>query len=335
MFTRRAFVSAAAGCAGLLGCRYSVADSAGRGGDFQKGVNFTAERPDKYESAGARSRLAALAEYGVNSVALVPYGWCRLGSPDLRFDGQRSWERDTAIETLAQVARSNGMKVFLKPQIWVPRGFPGELEFERPEERAVWFSRYEAFLRHYATLAARIGADLFSVGVEFSRLARYEDQWRRLIALARGWYSGPLVYAANWGREFESIGFWDALDLIGLNNYYPLPDDLAVDGVVSTVAAVQRRFNRPVIFPEAGFPSIKDPHREPWAEPERAISLEDQARCYEAVFAGFYNQPWFHGVYWWKVGSNGRGGAGDASHTPWRKPAMEVVRNWYTRGQPG
>jgi hypothetical protein len=36
-------------------------------------------------------------------------------------------------------------------------------------------------------------------------------------------------------------------------------------------------------------------------------------------------------MYWWKVGSNGFGGPKDRSHTPWRKPAMEVVRKWYQR----
>src|SRR6185295_13043001 len=74
---------------------------------------------------------------------------------------------------------------------------------------------------------------------------------------------------------------------------------------------------------EAGFPSLKDPHREPWSEAPRALSVDDQARCYEAVLRAFYKKPWFQGVYWWKVGTNGMGGPQDGSHTPWRKPAMD------------
>ena len=30
-------------------------------------------------------------------------------------------------------------------------------------------------------------------------------------------------------------------------------------------------------------------------------------------------------MYWWKVGSNRFGGSQDGSHTPWRKPAMEML----------
>ena len=152
------------------------------------------------------------------------------------------------------------------------------------------------------------------------------------FARARKLYKGPLVYAATQGPEFEGIKFWDALDYIGLNNYYPLPDDLSTAAVVQKVETVQRKFQKPVIFPEAGFASLKAPHRAPWDETPRELSPSDQARCYEAVLRAFYTKPWFHGVYWWKVGTNGYGGMHDGSHTPWGKPAMDVVARWYKDG---
>ena len=62
------------------------------------------------------------------------------------------------------------------------------------------------------------------------------------------------------------------------------------------------------------------------------ISLDEQKRCYEAVLQAFYKKPWFQGIYWWKIGSNGFGGPADGSHTPWRKPAMDVVKRWYLNG---
>ena len=63
------------------------------------------------------------------------------------------------------------------------------------------------------------------------------------------------------GPEFETLRFWDALDYIGLNNYYPLPEDLATDAIVARVESVQRKFRKPVIFPEAGFASLESPNR--------------------------------------------------------------------------
>jgi hypothetical protein len=295
---------------------------------FQKGVNFTAERRP-YATPHALELLARVKQFGVDSIALVPYGFTRPGQPDVHFRSEHSWEKDEDLVQLAAEAHRLGLKVMLKPQIWTGRGFPGDLDFPDPEDRAKWFARYALFLDHYARLATKIGADILCVGVEFAKLTRHEADWRALIRKARSLYKGPLVYAAIQGPEFETLKFWDALDYIGLNNYYPLPDDLSIAEVVKKVEAVQKKFGKPVIFPEAGYPSLEAPHRQPWDETARKISLNDQARCYEALLRGFYNKPWFYGVYWWKVGNNGFGGPQDGSHTPWDKPAMDVIGRWY------
>ncbi len=295
---------------------------------FQRGVNFTAERPDHYSSENAQKLLASLPSYGVNSVAFVPYGFSRSGEPSVRIQGNRGMEGDSSIEVLAGVAHKNKMKVLLKPQIWSGRGGPSELDYASAEDVKKWFASYRLFIEHYAKLAQRIHADLFCVGVEFVKLNKHEAEWRAVIAQARRSYSGPLVYAANFGPEFENTKFWDALDYIGLDNYYPMP----VEESVRKVEAVQRKFKKPVIFPEAGFASLTDSGKTPWDDTRRGISLEEQKRCYEAVLGAFYRKSWFQGVYWWKVGSNGFGGPADGSHTPWGKPAMDVVKRWYLNG---
>jgi hypothetical protein len=299
---------------------------------FHKGVNFTAEWPDVYRSERAGQLLAELPNYGINAVAIVPYGFARRSEAVVRFGGSRSWENDDSIERIARLAHNRGLKVLLKPQLWVRGSYPGEIRFDSGEERNEWFAQYRLFAEHYARLAQKVHADLFAVGVEFSRMTRYEAEWRSLIGRVREIYHGPLIYAANWGEEFETLRFWDALDYLGLNQYYPLPDDLSMERIVSRIEAVQRRFRRPVIFTEAGFASLEDPQREPWDETPRELSPQAQARCYEAVFQAFYPKPWFRGVYWWKVGTNGYGGPEDGSHTPWGKPAMEVIARWFLSG---
>ena len=299
---------------------------------FQRGVNFTAEFPDGYASEDGRQILASLPKFGINSIALVPYGFLRQGQATVRYRPSGTMESDEAMIALADIAHAKGMKVFLKPQIWVSRGAPTDLDFPNPADRKTFFTTYRPYLEHYAGLAARLKADLFSVGVEFSRLAKHEAEWRSLIARAREIYNGPITYSSNWGVEFESIRFWDAVDYIGLNNYYPLPDDLNTAGVVSKVEAVHKRFNKPIIFHEAGYSSLVAPHRQPWDESPRQLSMSDQVRCYEALFQAFYKKPWFQGVYWWKVGTSGFGGPQDGSHTPWNKPAMQTMAKWYLKG---
>ncbi len=299
---------------------------------FRRGVNFTAERPDVYGSPGARQVLEQLPAFGIDSIALVPYGFTPRQTPTVRLPGARSWEADDGVRNLAAHARKLGMRVLLKPHIWTSSGFPGDLAFEQDADLRQWFSAYARFVEHYAKLAQEIGAELFSVGNEFVKLSRgpdQEKQWRALIALARSHYRGPLTYSAVQGEEFEGIRFWDALDYIGLNNYYPLPDNLDCSAIVARVAKVHHRYRKPVLFTECGYSSLKNPHRAPWDESPRELSLEDQARCCEALLQAFYRQPWIAGMYWWKVGTNGFGGAQDGSHTPWRKPAMKVIARYY------
>jgi len=203
----------------------------------------------------------------------------------------------------------------LKPQMWSSQGFSGTIDCKTPKECADWFTIYGNRVDHYSGVAARIHADIFCIGTEFVKMSRFEQEWRDLISRARRQYPGPIVYAVTQGPEFEEIRFWDALDYIGLDNYYPLPDDLATDAIVAKIEAIQRRYQRPVLFTEAGFSSYAAPHRMPWDETPRAIVLDDQARAYEAVFRTFYHRPW-------KVTPHLSGGARDGSLTRWGKPAM-------------
>jgi len=54
-----------------------------------------------------------------------------------------------------------------------------------------------------------------------ARRETYDGHWRALIGDIRDVYSGPLSYAANFD-QFQEVGFWDALDVVGVNAYFPL-----------------------------------------------------------------------------------------------------------------
>ncbi|HBY59067.1 MAG TPA: hypothetical protein DEH78_04555 [Solibacterales bacterium] len=294
---------------------------------FHRGVNFTANGYG-YESERARALLRRLPEYGIRSIAVVPYGG--MDRRTLRMAPARagSWESDAGVEIITATARGLGMRVMLKPHVWKPQGDQPLTE----KQREVWFREYGVFVEHYARLAKQIHADTFCIGVEFGRLTEDEAQWRALIARVRAIYPGPLVYAANFGKEFESIRFWDALDYIGLDNYYPLPDDYSTAAIVEKVEGVAKQYGKPVLLTEAGYSSAVGSHRTPWADhPPSPLSLEEQVRCYEAIFAGFWGEPWFAGVYWWKIETDGAGGPGDNSMAPWGKPVMDTIRRWYAK----
>jgi hypothetical protein len=157
-----------------------------------------------------------------------------------------------------------------------------------------------------------------------------------------------MVYAANWGQEFENLAFWDALEAIGIDCYYPLsekenPTDAelmaSAEQVVKKIHAISKKFNKPVLLTEIGFCSMpqtwKSPHQNSRGAP---VDLEAQRRCYEAITHGLKNSmtkdgEWLAGVYWWKWPTTLEdGGPQDTQFTPNGKPAAEVVARWYKQG---
>jgi hypothetical protein len=153
-------------------------------------------------------------------------------------------------------------------------------------------------------------------------------------------YGGRITYAANWGEEFELVSFWNSLDFIGVNFYYPLSEqrhpsdgDLreGVDRALARVDAVAQRFGRTVIITEVGFTSTPAPWIKPYERDRRAPPNEEsQARCYQAFCDGLSHRDAYVGVYWWKWPSFPEyGGSRHTGFTPNGKIAEEVVKRWF------
>lgn len=293
---------------------------------FHKGVSYTAEGV-AYDSPRARDMLGNLPAFGVDAIALVPYGFSPRGEAGIRIPARdQSWENEDGMELLTAAAHRLSMRVMLKPHVW---RLQGRTDIA-PDEARRWLAEYKPFILHYARFAARVHADTLCIGTELRGLTPHEAEWRDIIAAVREVYKGPIVYAANHGEEFETIRFWDALDYIGIDNYYPLDDSYSAAALVGKIETVYGRFHKPILFTEAGYASHRNSHREPWEDQtDKPLDLAEQARSYEALLTAVHKKPWFWGVYWWKVGTNGYGGPDNNSMTPWRKPAMDIVKRFY------
>ena len=294
----------------------------------------------------------ALLRSNVEWISVTPFGWQeRLDGTEIRFGGEHGYwsERDSGIVELAAMAKGRGMRLAIRPHLWITGGGHGggmnlaDLDPGTAEGWRAWFASYRAFALHYAALAERTGADLYCVGAELRRAtAGHEAEWRSLIADVRAVYRGPVTYAANWYEEAEAIAFWDALDYIGVQAYYPLaetalPDrDALARGWAKPVSVLERlhaRWKCPVIFTEVGWKSTEDGAVRPWEWPESRsqllarISTRAQADAYEAFFREVWPKPWFAGAYFWKwYGRHGRaGGPDDTDFTPQNKPAEAVM----------
>lgn len=320
---------------------------------FQKGIALAHEGYAVVDGYGSQASVASLMRIkmlGVAWVALSPYGFMREPDRDeisfLRLETQPAGgENDQALLATIDAAHRLGLRVMLKPQIWLSGDhWTGEISMRNETSWKAFFLQYREFVTHYALLAEAGGADILAVGVELQAATRREADWRDLIARARSLYGGPLTYAANWGEEFERIGFWDALDYAGLDCYYPLDADAGADDrrlaegarlAAERAAQVARRSGRSILLTEVGFPALSaawtSPHDDRGA---RAEDAEAQARGYRAILAAFWDQPWLAGLYWWKWPSTPEKTGKEPLFSPRGRPAEAVLAAWYSRSRP-
>lgn len=304
---------------------------------FLRGISFSHEvRRAGYGSDTAAAQLARIRALGANAVSVVPYGFTRApDEPTVRYLGTDESD-DRVLRTLAQ-ARRQGLRTILKPQLWARRTFTGHIVFERPADFARWWAGYRRWMLHQARVAALGRADALVVGTELGGVTRHQEAWRRLIRDVRRVYPGPLTYAANWAGDFEVMPFWSDLDFLGLNMYYPLAgpgeqpkaDSPRVRELKAKLAAMARRYRKPILFTEVGYAASAAAAVEPWKEEHGPTDPAMQARCYEVVFEAFAREPWLAGLFWWKWPSHGQGGPDDPSFSPLGKPALGVLERWY------
>lgn len=297
-----------------------------------------------------RDDLNPVRDMGAEWISQTPFGW-QAAADDPRFHmatrnllgfGPLWGETDDGIAATTRHARSLGMRVMLKPHLWLRGGeWCGTIRMRTDADWQEWFRTYTGFAVHYASLAEREHMEMFAVGTELKGTSGRESDWRRVIAEVRKVYRGRLTYSANWDGEVDSVRFWDALDLIGVQAYYPLSDkpsptlaelEAGWAPVVEELSALSRKWDRPIVFTEVGYKSSELAAARPWEwEPQGPLDPQLQARCYEALFQSTWSQPWFRGLFLWKWHRDNRraGGPDGRGFTPQRKPAEAVARRWF------
>ncbi|MDX1477217.1 MAG: hypothetical protein R3301_05895 [Saprospiraceae bacterium] len=270
----------------------------------------------------ATHNFRPLIENHVDWISQTPFGWQpHYDQPDIAYGSDRTlWgERDSGIRYTTALARQHGIKTILKPHIWLNRSagkWRADIEMRSPAEWDAWFASYERFILHYALLAQECGIEVLCIGTELLiPSTRFPDRWRDLVGKIRSVYDGKLTYAANFHEEFEKISWWDALDYIGIQAYFPLGDHSAPtlrqlrtgwQPHLRKIETIYQRYQRPVLFTEIGYRNDALSAREPWLWPNQidaeAVRPDDalQARCYRAFFETCWQQEWMAGVFFWK-----------------------------------
>jgi len=309
----------------------------------KKGVNFVAPR-----RPFTQDPMPNLLAVGVDWVAIIPYGFTRPGVPQLIFsddDSYQWWgEKPSGVRETIRLAKICSLDIMLKPQVWIPRSWPGDLDFETDAEWESWEKGYREYILLYAQMAEEWDVPLFCIGTEFKiATVRRESFWRELIQEVRSVYSGKLTYAANWD-EYRTLPFWDQLDYIGIDAYFPLSESEtptveelreAWQPVKKQIRRFSKKTGRPVIFTEYGYLSVSGCAGKTWIlEKDRdplVVNEQAQANAVEALYESFWGEPWWHGGFIWKwyPAEPRLPGRREKDYTPQGKMAQEVMRKWF------
>lgn len=244
----------------------------------------------EWGSDAMAATLDQLAADGANWVAIHPYA---------RVDrsGAVSWRVDPTAEAPPWLARpiaeahARGLKVLVVPHLayWGEFSWRGDIRFDDDASRERFFAEYTTFIVDCARLTR--DTDAFAVGSELDQTIQHEASWREVVRRVREVTPANLTYAANWDR-FEDVRFWDAVDTVGIQAYFPLvregawpagtlpPDDVlreAWAGVFARTDALSRRTGKPVVFTELGYDRSDRALIAPWDGGTGGDALQEAA----------------------------------------------------------
>jgi hypothetical protein len=162
----------------------------------------------------------------------------------------------------------------------------------------------------------------------------YETHWRRLIDRCRQHFDGPLTYAASWD-EADRVEFWDAIDVVGVDAYFPITERADADRSdmlagwqpwLQHLEALHQSSGRQVLLTEIGYRSIDGAGMHPYRFGDTGpYDPTEQADLYWAALEATGDVSWIDGIVWWNWLARGGGGPNDLDFTPVGKPALDQL----------
>ncbi len=170
----------------------------------------------------------------------------------------------------------------------------------------------------------------------FNRTRQMQDSlWRELIWLTRQEFKGEISYAANFDNYYN-VGFWDALDFMSINAYFPLRElgeELTLNNLrshwsqhLADITAFQQRQvgkKLPVVFTELGYTGRSGCTFAPWEGfgysivskdetdsllvwDRQEVDLQERALAVSALREACYQDSLFElsGILYWKLTSD-------------------------------
>jgi hypothetical protein len=324
---------------------------------FMKGICFSdwgwgldEPRPPMYGTlynpAQADVSLKNLATTGANWISVIVIVYQETISSTNITRNQYATASDEALGHVMDLAHSLGMRVALVPCVSLsndPDHWQGQIgtAFTTEAQWQDWFAAYRELTNHYAFFAQEAGVDLLYIGSELGGVTHREEDWRRIIKEVRERFKGPISYDSLGGRygDWKRIKWWDAVDYIATDVWYPLTNkndptlaelkEAWVDkGYIADLENFSKQFNKPFIISEIGYQSADGTNTKPpdfQKFLQAPVDLQEQADCYQAALEALWDRPWLQGIFWWQWNAISRQWLED----PHGKPAEDVLKRFY------
>ncbi|MFD0989971.1 glycoside hydrolase [Mariniflexile jejuense] len=307
------------------------------------GVSFVASR-DAINEKHIKPVIAIHANYA----AIMPFGFIKeLTHPNIQFNTNRQWfgETEAGVKQYVERLKKHAIKIMIKPQIWVWHGeFTGGIKMNSEEDWKLLEESYSKFILENAKVAEAVKAEIFCIGTELESFIDYRpNYWKQLIVEIKKVYKGKLTYAANW-NEYDRTPFWNDLDFIGIDAYFPVSDEktptlevlrLGWKAHKPTIKAFYETYKKPILFTEYGYRSVDFSGKAPWKSnlSMNVVNLEAQANATQVLFETFWEEDWFAGGFLWKWFHNYSevGGVNDSQFTPQNKPVEAIIKAQYLK----
>jgi len=258
-------------------------------------------------------------------------------------------KKDSSFIEIMDQFHNSGLRVMLKPHLWLSDGSRSNINLSSKKEWNAWFVSYRQNMIHYAKLAEQSNVELLCIGTELRTSIKQQPKaWDSLIEEIKEVYSGKLTYAANWDEENELLAFWKKLDYIGIQAYFPLTENKNTDletikkgwnQHIIKLEAMSKKYNRPILFTEVGYKSETSATVDPWEWNSlfrkliRKKSNRTQQLAYEALFQSVWGKDWFAGIYvrQWSFRSQKENAPKNLDFSPRFKPAENTIAKWFDK----
>jgi glycosyl hydrolase family 113 len=323
---------------GLVSC-LSNAEIYPVSGDKINGISFAAAK-----ALIDSTDLIPIKNISATWISLMPYGFIREGETNLNYNSDWQWVGETSegIKKDIEICKRAGFKIMLKPHVWISHGaYTGDFELETELDWSKFEESYSTYILEFAKIAENQHVEIFCIGTEWRKFIQIRPQfWKSLIKELRKIYTGKLTYASNWD-EYKETPFWQQLDYIGINSYFPLTEKanpslselklkwLPITAELKKFSASQRRL---ILFTEYGYRSIIGTTIKPWeSSTSTAVSMNEQEIALSAQYHNTWAESWVAGGFLWKWFNNHRerGGVENDGFTPQNKPAELVIKKYY------